>query len=165
MAQKEVPMPVETQTLKQLKKATKLVNRTFRKNGPKSYKKGQGALMKVLHRAGGEMTSRELVDRLSFDRSELKSVVRKAERNGYVTIKGVEEKRTYAVCLTPTGEEVAEKRCAANTETATAILGCLSEEEISQLNTITEKIILSCKDQGARGARKGGKIVHDCCCH
>ena len=110
------------------------------------------------------MASRELVDRLSFDRGELKSVVRKAERNGYVTIKSVEEKRTYAVCLTPTGEEVAEKHCAANTETAAAILNYLSEEEISKFNAITEKIILSCKELGAHGTRKGGKTVHDCCC-
>ena len=96
---------------------------------------------------------------------QCKSVVRKAERNGYVTIKSVEEKRTYAVCLTPTGEDVAEKRCAANTETATAILSCLSEEEISQLNAITKKIILSCKNQGAHGARKSGKVVHNRCRH
>ena len=36
--------------LAQLKKASKLSNRAYRKNGPKSYKNGQGALLKVLHK-------------------------------------------------------------------------------------------------------------------
>ena len=150
-------MTAATKTLAQMKKASKLTNRAFRKNGPKSYKKGQGALLKVLHVSGGEVSSRDLVERLSFDRAELKNVVRKAERNGYVTIEDADEKRTYTVKLTAEGEAVAEKRCAANTKTAESILSCLSEEELSQLNAITEKIIVSCKEQGAHGKRKSGK--------
>ena len=34
-----------SQTLAQLKKASKLVRLAFHKNGPKSYKRGQGALL------------------------------------------------------------------------------------------------------------------------
>lgn len=150
-------MSTATKTLAQMKKASKLTNRAFRKNGPKSYKKGQGALLKVLHVSGGSASSRDLVERLSFDRGELKGVVRKAERNGYVTIEGADEKRTYIVKLTQEGERIAEKRCAANTKTAEDILACLSEEEVAQLNAITEKIIVSCKEQGAHGKRKSGK--------
>lgn len=150
-------MTTATKTLGQMKKAAKLTNRAFHKNGPKSYKKGQGALLKVLHKAGGEASSRDLVERLSFDRGELKNVVRKAERNGYVTIQDAEEKRTYTVKLTEAGEAVAEKRCAANTKTAESILSCLSDEEVAQLNAITEKIIVACKEQGAHGKRKSGK--------
>lgn len=150
-------MTAATSALAQMKKASKLTNRAFRKNGPKSYKKGQGALLKVLHVAGGQALSRDLVERLSFDRAELKSVVRKAERNGYVTIEDAGEKRAYVVKLTEEGEAIAEKRCAANTKTAEEILSCLSEEEIAQLNALTEKIIISCKEHGAHGKRKSGK--------
>ncbi|MDO4289604.1 MAG: winged helix DNA-binding protein [Eggerthellaceae bacterium] len=150
-------MTSATKTLAQLKKASKLTNRAFHKNGPKSYKKGQGALLKVLHVSGGQSTSRDLVERLSFDRGELKNVVRKAERNGYVTIEDADEKRTYTVKLTAEGEKIAEKRCAANSKTADDILACLSEEEVAQLNALTEKIIVSCKDHGAHGKRKSGK--------
>ncbi len=150
-------MTVATQSLAQMRKASMLTNRAFRKNGPKSYRKGQGALLKVLHRHGGEATSRELVEMLGFDRGELKRVVRKAERNGYAEMADHEEKRTYLVRLTDEGERIAEKRCAANTKAAEDIMSCLTEEEVGQLNALTEKIILSCKAQGAHGARKGGR--------
>lgn len=154
-------MTQATQAIAQLKKAGSLVNRAFHKNGPKSYKDGQGALLKVLHQEEDKSATRdELVERLSFDRRELKNVVRKAERNGFVSISGDDE--TYSVELTEAGVELAEKRCAAQTKVAEDILSCLTEEEVAQLNAITEKIILSCKDAGAHGKRKGGKKHH---CH
>lgn len=147
-------------TIKKLRKATRLTNRAFHKNGPKSFKRGQGALLKVLHHSDGVATSRELVDALSFDRAALKDVVRKASRNGFVTIEGSEEKRTYVVRLTEEGEKVAEKRCAANAEIADSIVSCLSEEEIAQLNAIADKIIVACKEQGAHGKRHNCKGHH-----
>ena len=69
----------------------------------------------------------------------------------------------YAVKLTDEGREVAQKRVAANDKTADDIIGCLSEEEIAQLNAITEKLILSMKDKGINGKKKGRK-AHECCC-
>lgn len=152
-------MSQATQAISQLKKASALVNRTFHKNGPKSYKDGQGALLKVLHQAESKKIDREtLVDTLGFDRRELKNVIRKAERNSFVTIENTEE--TYEVTLTEAGIELAEKRCAAQTEVAEKILSCLTEEEVAQLNAITEKIIISCKDAGAHGKQKSGKKHH-----
>ena len=122
-----------SQTLAQLKKASKLVRLAFHKNGPKSYKRGQGALLNALVDNDGT-TQRELVKILGLNRSELKDIVKKAERNGYVTIEDAEGERTYAVKLTDEGREVAQKRVAANDKTADDIIGCLSEEEIAQLN-------------------------------
>lgn len=153
-------MSKELKALKQLNKASDLTNRAFHKNGPKSYKKGQGALLKVLHKKGGEMTSRELVETLGYDRKKLKDIVRKAERNGYAEMKDHEEKHTYLVKITEKGEEIAEKRCAAHTKTAEEILSDLSDEEIQQLNAITEKIIVRTKAMGAHGKHKKGKKHH-----
>ena len=85
-----------SQTLAQLKKASKLVRLAFHKNGPKSYKRGQGALLNALVDNDGT-TQRELVKILGLNRSELKDIVKKAERNGYVTIEDAEGERTYAV--------------------------------------------------------------------
>ena len=146
-------------TLAQLKKASKLTRLAFHKNGPKSFKRGQGALLKFLLEDDGA-TQRELVKKLGVDRRELKGIVKKAERNGYVTIEGTDEKRGYTVKLTEEGEKLAEKRCAAQAQTADDILSCLTDEEIAQLNALTEKIILSAKDQGAHGSRKHGKKHH-----
>lgn len=152
--EKGLNMSKETHSLTQLKKAGKLVNRTFRKHGPKSYKRGQGALIKVLHKHGGSATSRELVDLLSFDRVELKNVVKKAIRNGYVKMSDVDEPRTYTVTLTETGEEIAERRCAAHAEVAEKLLADFSEEELAQLDALTEKLIVAAKKQGVHGKRR-----------
>lgn len=153
-----------TATLAQLKKASKLTRLAFRKNGPKSYKRGQGALMNALLANDGA-TQRELVKILGWDRSALKDTVKKAERNGYVTIGDHEGKHTYTVSLTEEGKKIAEKRVAANDKTAEEILECLSAEEVAQLNAITEKLILGIKDKGVNGKKKGRKAHHHHCCH
>lgn len=153
-----------TATLAQLKKASKLTRLAFRKMGPKSYKRGQGALMNALLANDG-VTQRELVKILGWDRSALKDTVKKAERNGYVTIGDHEDKHTYTVSLTDEGKKIAAKRVAANDKTAEEILECLSAEEVVQLNAITEKLILGIKDKGVNGKKKGRKAHHHHCCH
>lgn len=153
-----------TATLAQLKKASKLTRLAFRKMGPKSYKRGQGALMNALLANDGA-TQRELVKILGWDRSALKDTVKKAERNGYVTIGDHEDKHTYTVSLTDEGKKIAAKRVAANDKTAEEILECLSAEEVAQLNAITEKLILGIKDKGVNGKKKGRKAHHHHCCH
>lgn len=150
-------------TLSQLSKAASLVNRAYHKNGPKSYKKGQGALIKVMHRFGGQVDRDQLIERLGYDRRTLKDVVRKAERNGYVTVE--DKKKGYAVTLTDEGEKVAERRCAAHSKVADDILSALTPEEIEQLDTLTEKIIVSCKENGAHGKHKGRKKKCKKACH
>ena len=153
-------MSKELKALKQLQKSANLSNRCFRKIGPKSYKRGQGALLKVLHRHDGKMTSRELVETLGYDRKKLKDIVRKAQRNSYVSIEDAKAKKTYTVKLSKDGEEIAEKRCKAHTDAAAKILDTLSEDEIATLNSLTEKVILQCKELGAKGKHKKGKKRH-----
>lgn len=144
-------------SLAQLKKANKLVRLAFHKNGPKSYKRGQGALLRALLENDGA-TQRELVKTLGINRSNLKDVVKKAQRNEYVTIESVDEPRTYAVELTDLGRELAEKRVAANDRTADEILSCLTAEEVKQLDAITEKLIVAMKEKGISGKKKGYKV-------
>lgn len=59
--------------------------------------------------------------------------------------------------ITPEGDALAEKRCAAQSEVADRILSTLTPEEIESLNVLTEKIIHQCKDMGVRGERKHGR--------
>lgn len=144
-------------SLAQLKKANKLVRLAFHKNGPKSYKRGQGALLRALLENDGA-TQRELVKTLGMNRSNLKEIVKKAQRNEYVTIESVDEPRTYAVKLTDLGRELAEKRVTANDRTADEILSCLTAEEVKQLDAITEKLIVAMKEKGISGKKKGYKV-------
>ena len=145
-----------SKTLMKMKKAGKLVRLAQRKNGPKSYKRGQGALLRTLLEMDGA-TQRELCAKLGLNRGALKDVVRKAARNGYVTIEKGGEKKTYTVKLTDEGRTLAEKREAAQDAAADEIVKALSADEVAQLDAICEKLIVSCKDAGIDGKKKGRK--------
>ena len=138
-------MTEEVKTLTQLTKSNKLIRQTFRKMGPRSFKRGQGALLNALLEHDGE-TQRRLVDALGISRGELKDVAKKAARNGYVTIKDASEPRTYTIHLTEAGKAIAEKRMKANDKIAADVLGCLSDDERVQLNAICEKLIDSMQE-------------------
>ena len=144
-------------TLAQMKKATKLVRLAQRKNGPRSYKRGQGALLRALFDADGTATQRELTAILSVNRKMLKDIVRKAQRNDFVTIEDAEGKKTYAVKLTDEGRKVAEKHEGAQDKLAEEILAVLTDEERAQLDAINEKLIAACKEAGVDGKKKGRK--------
>ena len=145
-----------SKTLAKMKKAGKLVRLAQRKNGPKSYKRGQGALLRILLENDGA-TQRELVSAMGMNRGALKDIVRKAERNGFVTIETT-GKKTYSVKLTEEGKKLAEKHEAAQDKTAKSILTALSAEEIAQLDAISEKLIVACKEAGVNGKGKGHKV-------
>ena len=144
-------------TLAQFKKANKLMRLAFRKNGPKSFKRGQGALLKALLENDGAL-QKELTKTLGMNRSSLKDIVKKAQRNGYVTIENVDEPRTYRVNLTDLGRSLADKREKANDAVAEDILSCLSADEVAQLDAISEKIIVSLKEKGICGKKRGYKV-------
>ena len=145
-----------TKTLVKMKKAGKLVRLAQRKNGPKSYKRGQGALMRTLLDNDGA-TQRELCAALGLNRGALKDVVRKAQRNDLVTIEKADGKKTYSVKLTAEGRKLAEKHEAAQDKVAKSILDALSADEIAQLDAINEKLIVSLKEAGIDGKKKGHK--------
>ena len=149
-------MNESTKTLMKMKKAGKLVRLAQRKNGPKSYKRGQGALLRTLLENDGA-TQRELVHVLGMDRGSLKDIVRKAERNGYVTIEKTDEKKVYAVKLTEEGKKLAEKHDKAQDKAADEILAVLTDEERAALDAINEKLIMGAKEAGICGKKKGHK--------
>lgn len=149
-------MNKSAKTLAKMKKTSKLVRLAQRKNGPKSYKRGQGALLRALLENDGA-TQRELVAKLGLNRGALKDIVRKANRNGYVAIEKGEEKKLYTVKLTDEGRKLAEKHEAAQDKTADDIMSALSDDEIAQLDAICEKLIMGCKDAGIDGKKKGRK--------
>lgn len=155
-------MSAEKNTLAHLDAVARKARRAYHKNGPKSYRKGQGALLKVLHKDGGRATRDELIERLGFSRSELKHTVRKAERNGYVSLEDA-EKGGYIVVITADGDALAEKRCAAQSKVAQQLLENLTPEEISQLDSLLTKIAEPPKKvhkrhcHGKKGSRHKGR--------
>ena len=144
-----------TKTLMKMKKTGKLVRLAQRKNGPKSYKRGQGALLRTLLKMDGA-TQRELCVALGLNRGALKDIVRKAKRNDYVEIDKKGDK-TYTVTLTAEGRKLAEKHEAAQDKTAEKILAVLTDDERAQLDAINEKLIVGLKEAGIDGKKKGRK--------
>ena len=148
-------MNKSSKTLAQMKKAGKLVRLAQRKNGPKSYKRGQGALLRVLLENDGA-AQRELTTILGVNRAVLKDTVRKAARNGYVTI-DTKDKKSYTVTLTDEGRALAKKHEKAQDAAADEILSALTDEERDALDAINEKLIVSLKEAGIDGKKKGRK--------
>ena len=149
----------QLKTLSKLKKANKLVQLYFHEKGPRSYKRGVGALLSTLaNTKKGEVTQRKLSSALGLSRKDLKSVVKKAGRKGFVTIEDAGKKKTYIVKLTPEGERVANKRDDAQQNAAASLAEVLSAEELEQLDAICEKLIVAVKDAGVSGKKKGRKF-------
>ena len=148
-------------TLNKMKKANKLTQLYFRKNGPRSYKRGIGALLIALE-AEGSATQRDLVVATGLSRANLKDVVKKAVRKGYDTIEGAEGKKTYTVALTEEGKAVAAKRVAAQEKAANKFAETLTADELAALDAICEKLIIAAKGDGVSGKKKGRKFHKKC---
>ncbi len=148
-------------TLNKMKKANKLTQLYFRKNGPRSYKRGIGALLIALE-AEGSATQRDLVVATGLSRANLKDVVKKAVRKGYVTIEDAEGKKTYTVALTEEGKAVAAKRVAAQEKAADKFAETLTADELAALDAICEKLIIAAKEDGVSGKKKGRKFHKKC---
>ena len=86
-----------SKTLRKMKKAGKLVRLAQRKNGPKSYKRGQGALLRTLIENDGA-TQVELVSVLGRTRREQRYAPRCPRTGEYVALAGIRSVQNH---LTP----------------------------------------------------------------
>lgn len=141
-------MAESTKVIRGLKRAANYSKLGMHELGPRSFKKGQGALLKVLYKFSddGALCKKKLEKVLGWHGKELRRVAKKAANNGYVIISDPQYK--FEVSLTDKGKEVVEKRLAAEDRAADAILEGLSAEERDQLLSITEKIEKTCEELG-----------------
>lgn len=148
-------MTTRVEAIKAMRKSNKLARLYFRENGPKSFKRGTGALLSALHESDGCACRNELSVALGATRVALKDIVRKAQRAGYVTMTTNAHKHGYSVELTELGKEVAAKRTKAMDKAAEKALACLTDEELEQFAKLNEKIALSLREQGICAKKKG----------
>lgn len=135
--------------LHQLKVAGNYSKLAFHKDGPHSFKRGQGALIKVAYKFGkdGTISFRKLCGILGWPCEEVRGCAKKAQENGYVTF-GRTKKGKCALSLTEKGREVLAKRLEAEDRTADEILRGFSEEELEQLSALCGRIVENCKGMG-----------------
>ncbi len=140
-------MTESSKALKSLKQAANYAKLAMHDLGPRSYKKGQGALMKVVAKfgEGGSIDKKQLERQLGWRSGEVRQVAEKAQANGYVAIN--DDGFEFTVSLTDKGSEVLQKRFAIENHAADAILEALTPEEVEQLVALTDKISATCKDE------------------
>ena len=135
------------QAIASLKKAGNYMKLAMRKNGPRSFKRGQGALIKVIYKAGeGTLSKDDAKKALGWRGRDVRFVAKKAADNGYLTID--KPKNGFQMTLTDLGREVIKKRLEAEDKAADEILAGLSDEEKAQLTSLCEKICQTAEDMG-----------------
>ncbi len=140
-------MAESTKALQSLKQAADHAKLAMHKDGPRSFKRGQGALVKVIHKFGnGELDKDTAKKELGWRGCDVRAVARVAERNGYLAISQSED--GFIMTLTDQGTEVVKKRLAAEDRAADALFEGMSSEEKDALISLCDKISANAKDMG-----------------
>ena len=142
-----------TKALHSLKRAANYSKLAMRDFGPKSFKKGQGALLKVIYKFNeeGSLNKKTAEKILGWRGKELRRVAKKAEHNGYIQI--ADPEFAFAMSLTDKGTEVMNKRMAAEDRAAEAVFEKLSADEVETLISLTNKISETCEGLGVDYSR------------
>lgn len=148
-------MTKSTEALHALKRAANYSKLAMHNEGPRSFKRGQGALLKVVGKFGDEkkgITDKKLCRTLGWGCRETMAVAKKAADNGYVTITkkdgGKKGGHKHRIKLTEVGQQILEKRLAAEDRAADAVLSYLTDEEKEQLVALCGKVSDACADMG-----------------
>ena len=141
-------MEESTKALHSLKVAANYSKLGMHKFGPRSFKKGQGALLKAIYKFGreGSLDKKPAERVLDWRGKDLREVARKAEKNGYIKIS--HPKYEFKMTLTENGTKVVEKRLTAEDHAADMIFESLTGDEKQQLIALCDKVSENCKKLG-----------------
>lgn len=164
VGQEEGAMTESTKTIASLKKAANYTKLAMRKDGPRSFKRGQGALIKVIHKFGqnDSISKDEAKKVLGWRGCDVRDVAKKAADNGYLTIDN--PKDGFQMTLTQMGAEVVQKRLQAEDKAADAVLSGLSAAEKKKLGELCDKISMTAEEMGVDYATIQKKRGRKCAC-
>lgn len=156
-------MTESTKVIASLKQAANYAKLAMRKDGPHSFKKGQGALIKVIYKFGdGTLSKDDAKKELGWRGCDVRAVAHVAADNGYLTIERPEE--GFQMTLTDLGRDIIKKRLAAEGKAADDILAGLTDAEKAQLVELCDKISANAQGMGVDYAkiqkRHGKKRCH-----
>lgn len=159
-------MTESTNAIASLKKAANYTKLAMRQEGPRSFKRGQGALIKVIYKFGDGQLSKDAAKKeLGWRGCDVRDVAKIASDNGYLTIEA--PKDGFIMTLTPMGTEVVKKRFEAEDRAADEVLGALTDAEKKNLIDICNKISEKAEEMGvdySRIQKKRGKRCGEKCC-
>lgn len=143
-------MTQSSELLLALKRAANFSKLAMHNEGPRCFKRGQGALMKVVYKFGdGDkgISVKKLAGVLGWGRHETMAVAHKAAENGYVTVQRKASGKRR-VMLTPLGNEILQKRLEAEDRAADEVFAYLTDDEREQLLALCTKVSDACEDMG-----------------
>ena len=159
-------MAESTNAIASLKKAANYTKLAMHQEGPRSFKRGQGALIKVIYKFGnGTLGKDEAKKTLGWRGCDVRDVAKKAADNGYLTIENPED--GFTMTLTEMGTEVVKKRLQAEDKAADEVLSGLTDAEKQTLIDLCNKISDKAEEMGvdyARIQKKHGKRSGKKCC-
>ena len=102
---------------------------------------GKQFVLSTLHKSGGQLSQRDLLERASISPAALSEVLAKLEGEGLVVKKPFErDRRQLLIQLTEQGEGYAAHKCREREEFEANALSCLSSEEQEQLKELLTKL-------------------------
>ena len=105
-------------------------------------RRGCFGVLRVLERADGPISQREVAERTSIDASDVVDLVDRLERAGYARRERDEhDRRRYALELTPEGQDAIERFARIAREVDEAVLSVLDPEERDTLRNLMARII------------------------
>ena len=158
---KEDDMTESTNAIQSLKKAANYTKLAMRKEGPRSFKRGQGALIKVIYKFGEGTLDKDTAKKtLGWRGCDVRAVAKKAADNGYLTIS--DPKDGFIMALTQMGTEVIQKRLEAEDKAADEIMGNLTDQEKQTLIELCGKIAEKAEEMGVDYSRIQKKRGMNC---
>lgn len=103
---------------------------------------GKQFVLATLHKNGGKLTQRELLERTNNSPAALSEVMAKLEGEGLITRAPYEQdRRQQLVQLTSQGEVHAAHKCAEREDFERKALSCLTHEETVQLESLLARLV------------------------
>lgn len=155
-------MAESTNAIASLKKAANYTKLAMHQEGPRSFKRGQGALIKVIYKFGnGTLGKDEAKKTLGWRGCDVRDVAKKAADNGYLTIANPED--GFIMTLSEMGTEVIKKRLQAEDKAADEIMGSLTDAEKKTLIKLCDKISAKAEEMGVDYSIIQKKHGKKCC--
>ena len=124
-------------------KGSKFIESELKNNGIKGLVTSHGDILAVLY-AYGEMTMKDIADKIHRTRPTVTVLVNKLEKNGYVTRKvSPQDNRFTFIELTPQGEKFKPIFEKISTDLNNLLGKNLTKEEIDILDKLLEKILMT----------------------
>lgn len=113
---------------------------------------GKQFMLATLHKNGGHLTQRELLDRTNISPAALSEVLAKLEGEELIVREPcTHDRRQLLIELTPQGEVCAARMCAEREQFEEEALACLTIEEQEQLKVLLDKLAVHWRHMEVKG--------------